>query len=62
MWVFTCRIKKTNNKNMSNWPFFLFSSWHFKPGRKSYTIDLLYQDYYEAFLLLLYNILIETLG
>lgn len=30
--------------------------------KKSYAIDLIHQDYCKAFLLLLYKILIETLG
>lgn len=45
---------------MSNWTFFLYDI--LSLVKESYTIDLIYQDYYKAFLLLLYGILIETLG
>lgn len=43
-------------KNHVELGFFLFDV------EKSYAIDLIHQDYCKAFLLLLYSILIETLG
>jgi len=39
---------------MSNWPFFLYDT--LSLVKKSYTTDLIHQDYHEPFVLLLYNI------